>query len=198
MGAVLKPEEFGQSYFDGETARMRHNAGYSRYERWYRQDGSDSLGEYWTDYAAMLVRCFDLLGQKVLELGCAKGFVVEDLRKLGVDAFGCDVSQYAISKSPEPVRPFLQCGDALDVLREQTTNSYDCILSRGFLECLDPINVERLVVEMNRASRRQLHFVHTDVNPEFYTRQSLDEWAAHNWKTGTLLIAVEGNETREL
>ena len=42
-----------------------------------------------------------------LDIGCAKGYLVLALRKLGVDAYGIDVSKYAISCSPEEVRGFL-------------------------------------------------------------------------------------------
>lgn len=39
-------------------------------------------------------------------MGCAKGFLVRHLRQLGVDAWGIDVSHYAIEAAPEEVRPF--------------------------------------------------------------------------------------------
>lgn len=190
---VLAAEEFDQSYFDGESARMRHNAGYNRYERWYRYEGQDSMGEFWNDFAKMLVGDFDLVGLDVLELGCAKGFVVEDLRRLGVNAFGCDVSRYAISKASEFIGTFLQCGDALAVLKKLSTEKYDFIISRGFLESIDPVVMPLLVSEMNRVAKRQAHFIHTHINPEFYIRQSLDDWARYRWKSGTVLISVEGS-----
>jgi len=191
---LLKPEEFDQSYFDGATTRMRHNAGYSRYERWHRYDGTNSTGEFWADFAASLLRDFDLAGEKILELGCAKGFVVEDLRAQGVDAYGCDVSEYAISKASESVQPYLLCGEALLILRSTPPEEYDFIISRGLLECIDPVAFPSLVAEMNRTAQKQVHFVHIEINPEFYVRQSLQQWAAFDWKEGTVLIAIDGGE----
>lgn len=47
-------------------------------------------------------------GARVLDFGCAKGYLVKALRLLGRDAFGCDSSRYAISKAPEDVAPFLR------------------------------------------------------------------------------------------
>lgn len=189
---VLAQEEFDQSYFDGETTRMRHNAGYSHYQRWFRHDGPRSQGEFWADFAASLVRKFNLTGQKVLELGCAKGFVVEDLRALGVDAYGCDVSAYAISRATESVQPYLLQGDARKVLQRFPADEFDYIISRGFLECVDPSALPALIVEMNRVAHRQIHFIHTEINPEFYVQQSLDVWANYTWKQGTVIIAIEG------
>lgn len=44
-------------------------------------------------------------GAKVLDYGCAKGYVVKALRKLEIDACGVDVSAYAIGKADRETRP---------------------------------------------------------------------------------------------
>ena len=104
--AVLLPVEYDASYFDGVTQALAHNAGYSRYARWPSADagrmteGRASTGEYWRDKAVEMVHRFDLVGKSVLEIGCAKGFLVEDMVAEGVDAFGLDVSAWAINLCP--------------------------------------------------------------------------------------------------
>lgn len=51
---------------------------------------------------------------RVLDLGCAKGYLVEALRDTGVRAaFGVDVSVYAVSQSEAVVRGRLVVGDVL-------------------------------------------------------------------------------------
>ncbi|MEM0253538.1 MAG: class I SAM-dependent methyltransferase [Candidatus Bathyarchaeia archaeon] len=45
--------------------------------------------------------------RKVLEVGCATGKFVKVLRRLGVEAFGVDLSSYVISKANVDVRTFL-------------------------------------------------------------------------------------------
>ena len=42
--------------------------------------------------------------KNTLDVGCAKGFLVEALRDRGVEAFGIDISEFAISE----VRPDIQ------------------------------------------------------------------------------------------
>ena len=37
----------------------------------------------------------------VLDVGCAKGFIVKALRALEIKADGCDISEYALSFCPE-------------------------------------------------------------------------------------------------
>ncbi len=99
MGTVLQTSEYDISYFDGKKTTLKHNAGYSKYERWRRHDGVDSLGEFWKDKAKKIFDDFSLGGKKVMEIGCAKGFIVEDLRGMGVDCYGLDVSAYAIGQA---------------------------------------------------------------------------------------------------
>ena len=45
-------------------------------------------------------------GQTVIDLGCAKGYVVKALRWLGRESWGVDISRYAIKNVDESVRRF--------------------------------------------------------------------------------------------
>lgn len=45
--------------------------------------------------------------EKVLDFGCAKGYLVKALRLLGVDAHGVDISDYALGDCPKEVENFL-------------------------------------------------------------------------------------------
>ena len=38
---------------------------------------------------------------RVLDVGCAKGFLVRALRELEINADGCDISEYALSSAPQ-------------------------------------------------------------------------------------------------
>jgi len=45
--------------------------------------------------------------KRVLELGCATGGFVKVLRRLGIEAYGIDISSYTVSKADVDVRSFL-------------------------------------------------------------------------------------------
>ena len=62
--------------------------------------------------------------KRVLDAGCAMGFLVEALRQRGVNAYGCDISSYAISKVPASVKAFCWQSKVSDELEEQ----YDLII----------------------------------------------------------------------
>jgi SAM-dependent methyltransferase len=67
----------------------------------------------------------DMAPRRVLDAGCALGFLVETLRDRGVDAFGVDVSAYAIEQAHPAVRPFCRVGSITDDLG----GDYDLIVS---------------------------------------------------------------------
>src|SRR5437870_13556529 len=56
--------------------------------------------------------------RKVLDVGCAKGFLVECLRDRGVEAYGFDISEYAISQVRRDVRPYCKVASVADAIGE--------------------------------------------------------------------------------
>lgn len=46
--------------------------------------------------------------ETVMDFGCAKGYLVYALRLLGIEAYGVDISDYAIRKSPKEVAEYLK------------------------------------------------------------------------------------------
>jgi SAM-dependent methyltransferase len=54
--------------------------------------------------------------RSVLDCGCAMGFLVEALRQRGVEAYGFDISPYAIERVADEVRPYCWVGSVLDPL----------------------------------------------------------------------------------
>lgn len=89
-------------------------------ERYY----ADSLGvpyedaDHWTKFfgqtADHIVR--EINPHTVFDVGCATGYLVEALRERGVEAFGNDSSEYAITHAREGARPYVSVGSALDPL----------------------------------------------------------------------------------
>lgn len=191
--AVLEPGEYDISYFDGEETTYSHNAGYADYHKWYRINDdfvphAESTGEYWHDMAKMLVTRYNLNpNYKVLEIGCAKGYVVEALRDEGIDAWGIDVSDYAISCAREDIKPYLRVGDIRTALKDYKRNEFDVLFSRWTLECIDDTDLPELIADMNRISKLQIHAIDESIKPEYYNRKLITEWQAMDFKTGTIL-----------
>ena len=56
--------------------------------------------------------------QRVLDAGCALGLLVETLRDRGIDAYGIDISAFAIEQVHQPIRPFCRQGSVTEPLRD--------------------------------------------------------------------------------
>jgi ubiquinone/menaquinone biosynthesis C-methylase UbiE len=94
--------EYGQMYFDGPR-----EYGYGG----YCYDGR------WKPVAQDIVDHFSLEpGDRILDIGCAKGFMVKDLLALGIDAYGIDVSSYALMNCEPEAIGRLHLGSADDAL----------------------------------------------------------------------------------
>lgn len=52
--------------------------------------------------------------QTVIDVGCAKGFLVEAFRRQGVKAFGFDLSEYAIREAHPEAKPYLWVASLVD------------------------------------------------------------------------------------
>lgn len=46
-------------------------------------------------------------GDRILDFGCARGYVVKVLRRMGYDAYGVDISEWAIRNADGEVRPYV-------------------------------------------------------------------------------------------
>ena len=88
----------------------------------------------------------------VLDAGCAMGFLVEALRKRGVDAKGIDVSEYAISKVHESVAEHCSVGS----LSEPLGGRYDLVTCIEVLEHIPAEQADAAIANLCAASDRLL------------------------------------------
>jgi len=95
---IKASKEFGKMYFDGPR-----EYGYGG----YKYDGR------WVPIAKEIVSRYNLKkGDRVLDIGCAKGFLVKDLLSIGIEAYGIDVSEYALKNCEPEVIGRLHLGSA--------------------------------------------------------------------------------------
>ncbi len=107
-------KQYGEMYFDGPR-----EYGYGG----YRYDGR------WLPVARDIVTHFALEpGMRVLDIGCAKGFLVKDLMIVcpGLEAFGLDISSYALMHCEPEIIGRLHFGTAEKLVFPD--RSFDCVL----------------------------------------------------------------------
>src|ERR1035438_7252351 len=84
--------------------------------------------------------------KKVLDAGCAMGFLVEALWDLGIEAWGIDISPYAIQNTRRDMRPYCRVGD----IAKDIDGSYDLITC---IEVLEHLPADAAVAAVERMCR---------------------------------------------
>ena len=121
---IALSRQYGRDYFDGSR-----DVGYGG----YRYDGR------WLPIAEDMIQHFNLKpGSRVLDVGAAKGFLVKDFMKAcpGLEAFGLDISEYAVTHCEPEVVGRLHIGDCRKL--PFPDNSFDAVISINTIH-----NVER-------------------------------------------------------
>lgn len=131
--------EFGFDYFDGSR-----DTGYGG----YRYDGR------WVPVAGDIVAHYGLkAGQRVLDVGCAKGFLVKDLAAAcpGLEVLGLDISHYALTHAEPETTGHLVRGscDALPF----ADGCFDLVIGLDVIHNLDRAGVLRSLREFARVGR---------------------------------------------
>lgn len=80
---------------------------------------------------------------QVLEVGCAKGFLVRALRELEIKTDGCDISEYALSFAPTGC---WNCSDWSSYVGPKYTH----IIIKDMLEHLNPEQLDNLLLELKK------------------------------------------------
>lgn len=171
---------FGQDYFDGASVADPHPAGYTDYRR-------ELLPfDHYADVTANIIQNHgaDPSTASVLIVGCAVGYTVEWLQNTyGTDAWGMDISQYAVDNS---VTSTIRQGDVLSandlkaVRREAPGGKFDVILTECVLECLTDSEAQTAAEncrgEVQQGVAHRLWTVGDDLNSSWYNSKTLSEW----------------------
>lgn len=168
---------FDREFFDGD--RRRGYGGFAYHPR------------FWQPVVPTLAEHFALAaGTSVLDVGCAKGFMLHDLAALipGIVVAGVDVSAYAIEHAIEDMRPHVRVADAKRL--PFADKSFDVVISINTVHNLERDECASALREIERVARRGA-FVTVDAyrndeerermlawNLTARTIMSVDEWKA--------------------
>lgn len=171
--------QFGQMYFDGPRAY-----GYGG----YTYDGR------WVPVAQDMISHFGLKpGMRVLDVGCAKGFLVKDLRDAcpGLEVVGLDVSNYALENAHPDAKPFLVQGSA-DTL--PFTRPFDAILCLDTLHNLPRQRCRNALHQIQRLSGGRA-YVRVDSYRTPLQKKIFERWVltadCHDYPAGWLALFEE-------
>jgi 2-polyprenyl-3-methyl-5-hydroxy-6-metoxy-1,4-benzoquinol methylase len=88
----------------------------------------------------------------VLDVGCAKGFLVKAFRELGIKADGCDISDYALSFTPPGC---WNCSEE-DSWDEAVDEKYTHIVLKDVLEHLNEERLSKMLSHISKISSKMM------------------------------------------
>jgi len=149
MGRILEADkaecaavakQWGKDYWDGER-----KFGYGG----YKYDGR------WAAVAQKMTEHYQLApDSKILDVGCGKGFLLYELKKLLPEAgvTGIDISTYGIENSKEEIKGHLKVGHASKL--EFDDDEFDFVFSINTIHNLHIFELFSAVKEIQRVSRQ--------------------------------------------
>jgi ubiquinone/menaquinone biosynthesis C-methylase UbiE len=177
---VALARQYGEMYWDGPR-----EYGYGG----YHYDGR------WRPVARDIIAHFRLeAGMRVLDVGCGKGFLVKDLMLEcpGLEAFGLDISRYALLRCPPEIVGRLHLGSA-DSL-PFPDRSFDAVLSINTIHNLARADAVKAMREIERLSGGRA-FVQVDSYLSPAQKETFESWVItaqfHDYPDGWLKLFAE-------
>lgn len=108
----------------------------------------------WEKVAKLMIDHYGLkAGDKILDIGCGKGFLLYDFTKIlpGIEIYGIDISNYAIENSKEEIKDKLIVGNATSLPFED--NYFDFVFSLNTFHNLECFDLYSALKEMERVGK---------------------------------------------
>lgn len=183
--AAVLAKEWGFDYWDGDR---RVNYGGYKY-----------IPHRWDEVIRRMIDLYDIRpGDRILDIGCGKGFMLYDWTKLlpGVEVYGLDISDYAISNAKPEVKDRLYLGSAVSLPWKDnhfkfayslnTLHNLHCYdLSHALKELQRIAHNKYLCVESYRTEEEKANLLYWQVTCEaFNTPEEWQWWFGMTGYTG--------------
>jgi SAM-dependent methyltransferase len=109
----------------------------------------------WEKVARAMVEQYGIKpGDKILDVGCGKGFLLYDFTKVvpDLEIYGIDISDYAIANSKEEIKNRLQVGNATSL--PFPDNHFDFVFSITTLHNLHCYDLDKALREIERVGKQ--------------------------------------------
>lgn len=154
--------QFGRDFFDGNR---NHGYGGFNYSPRFWQPVIPTFQQHWN---------LDK-NSSVLDVGCAKGFMMHDLAELipGITVKGIDISEYAVAHAIDDMKPHVQVACATKL--PFPDKSFDITISINTVHNLEREECAMALQEIERVSRKGSYItVDAYRNPE--EKKRMDAW----------------------
>ncbi|MBI2029926.1 methyltransferase domain-containing protein [Candidatus Gottesmanbacteria bacterium] len=171
-GTIVLPARHDSSFYNREYFEL--GIGYSGYTTTKKGRLLSHLANL---YRALTIKIF-LKPKTVLDVGCATGLLVYYLRKMGIEAYGIEVSKYALSKAHPGIKNYLQYGNIYRL--PFNDKSFDVVTTFEVLEHLEINEMKEALSECCRVKKRLvIHKIFTLEN-KWITKTRGDDFSRIN------------------
>jgi ubiquinone/menaquinone biosynthesis C-methylase UbiE len=165
---------FDHDFFDGD--RKNGYGGFTYHER------------FWKPVVPAFISHWSLTpASSVLDVGCAKGFMLHDLLEAipGISVRGIDISEYAVANAIESVASLINVANAMDLPFED--DSFDVVISINTIHNLELDDCAKALQEIQRVSSGGA-FITVDA---YRTEEEKERMFAWNLTAKTILSVGE-------
>ena len=120
----------------------------------------------------------DLNPSTVLDVGCAVGYLVAALRDRGVKAYGIDISEFAVSKVREDIKPYCMVWSATEPLPEAFPQKYDLLITIEVAEHLYEEDASKFIENICRYSDK---IIFSSTPDDIYEKTHFNVQQAEYW-----------------
>jgi len=155
-------KKFGKEFFDGSR---NHGYGGFSYNSRFWEPVVPAFQNYWSLSS----------DNSLLDIGCAKGFMLYDLQRLipGLKISGIDISEYAIVHAKEEVKEFCQVANAINL--PFNDKSIDVSISITTLHNLDEKDIATALLEIERVTKKG-SFITLDAYSNNEEKERMEAW----------------------
>jgi SAM-dependent methyltransferase len=154
--------QFGKEFFDGD--RRHGYGGFSYHPR------------FWQPVIPDFQKRYNLIaGSKILDIGCAKGFMLYDFMQMipGVSVAGIDVSSYAIEQAMLAVKSNVRVADVRHL--PFPDHSFDLVIAINTIHNLEGKDLEKSLQEIMRVTKQHA-FITVDAYRNNIEKEAMFAW----------------------
>ena len=148
---MVKNNYFGDTKFDKAYFTGKSSCGYTG---GYSKETLEKAGDcYYTEFKKDAKFICSLGIKTYLEIGCACGYLMEELIKYGVKVKGWDVSEYIIKKADSSVRSFIKLKDIIEIV-SLPDKSFDLVHVSNVLGYIEKNELDFYLSQISRVAKR--------------------------------------------
>jgi ubiquinone/menaquinone biosynthesis C-methylase UbiE len=147
-------KKYGYDYWDGN--------------RQYGYGGYKYIPGRMEKVAKQIIQTYSLTeNSKILDLGCGKGYLLYELKKLipSLEVCGLDISSYAIKNSKKEIKEYLKVRD-VRIKLPYKKKSFDLVFSFGLLHNFSLFSLIKTIKEITRVGKKQFIMVESYRNDQ--------------------------------